>query len=227
MIEAACLIVTAAAYWGAKRLYIFLPKPYLSPLIVTPAVVILLVLLTGIPYTDYSLGTKWLSDMIGPATVTLAVPLYKNLDVLKKHTAAIVSGVLSGAIMAIFTSVILAEALHLAPNLAESLAPRSATTPIAMAIAGTIGGIPNMTALFTLVTGILGIVVGPLAIRLLRIENEIARGVLLGTSSHTAGTSKAFEFGPVAGSIASIAMILTAFITLCVTPPIMALLLLH
>ena len=226
MLAACCLFVTVFIYLGSKRLYIRIPRAYLTPLIITPAAVILIVLWGDVPYSSYNNGTKWLTDMIGPATVTLAVPLYKNLGILKKHAAAIVAGVLSGAILAILTSVLLAEALHLSPSLAESLAPRSATTPIAMAVAGAIGGIPNMTAVFVLITGILGVVAGPLVIRLLRIDNEIARGVLLGTSSHTAGTSKAFEFGAVAGSISSIAMILTAFITLCAAPWIMSLVLL-
>ncbi|WP_274649310.1 LrgB family protein [Paenibacillus humicola] len=218
MLPVFSFILTAIVYWGAKRLYVRVPRAYLSPLIVTPALVILIVLWGEVPYADYNTGTKWLTEMIGPGTVTLAVPLYKNLGMLKKHAAAITAGVLSGAILAILTSILLAKAFHLTTSLTESLAPRSATTPIAMAAAGVIGGIPSMTAVFVLITGILGVAAGPLAIRLLRIEHEVGRGVLLGTSSHTAGTTKAFEFGSAAGSISSIAMIMTAFITFCAAP---------
>lgn len=209
-----CLLLTAATYWIVKRFYKSYPKIYFSPLLITPVILILLLLWTGIPYETYNAGAHWISDMIGPATVALAVPIYKNLPILKKHAMTIISSVLFGSTIAIISSAWIAKALHLDTRMIESLAPRSATTPIAMAVSKITGGIPTITAVIVLITGLLGMVLGPIVIRLFRIRNDVARGVLFGTGAHAAGTSKAFEFGSVAGSTSSIAMILTAFFTL-------------
>lgn len=123
-----------------------------------------------------------------------------------------------GSSLAIVSSVWLAKELHLQNQIIDSLALRSTTTPIAMAMTEMLGGTPAITAIFVLMTGLFGMIVGPLIIRLCRIEHEIARGVLFGTSAHTAGTSKAFEFSVVSGSISSVAMIVTAFFTLGTAP---------
>ncbi|OXM86467.1 LrgB family protein [Paenibacillus rigui] len=218
LIALGCLAATIAIYMLTKRFYQKVPKLYFTPLLLTPAIVVLSLVLSGIPYESYHEGTHWLSDMIGPATVALAVPLYKNMAVLKKHAFTVLVSVMSGAMVAILSSAWLAKELHLSTEIMESLAPRSATTPIAMAVSQLTGGVPTITALFVLMTGLLGMLIGPVIIRIFRIRNDIARGVLLGTSAHTAGTSKAFEFSSISGSISSIAMILTAFITLLITP---------
>jgi predicted murein hydrolase (TIGR00659 family) len=218
MIAFCCLGFTLFIYWTAKRIYRAYPRVYLTPLLTTPVAVILMILCLGIPYDTYSFGDKWITDMIGPATVALAVPLHKNFAVFKKHAAVILTSVCTGAVLAFLTSAWLAQWLHLSPTIMESLAPRAATTPIAMAVSKSIGGIPNITAVFVMVTGLTGMILGPLVVKALRINNDIARGVLLGTSSHNAGTSKAFEFGSVTGTISSIAMIVTAFVTLCAAP---------
>jgi predicted murein hydrolase (TIGR00659 family) len=218
MLAFGCLCFTIVLYWGCKWIYQVNSKVYLTPLLITPAVVILIIGCFNIPYDTYNFGDKWLTDMIGPATVALAVPLYKNFGVFKKHAAVILISVCSGAVIAFLTSAVLAQWLHLSPAIMESLAPRSATTPIAMAVSQGIGGIPILTAVFVMLTGLMGMILGPLMVKTLKINNDIARGVLLGTSAHTAGTSKAFEYSSISGTISSIAMILTAFITLCAAP---------
>ncbi|MFC0214588.1 LrgB family protein [Paenibacillus chartarius] len=218
MLALVCFVITVAIYVAAKKLYRRIPVTLLTPLLTVPIAVVAIVLLFGIPYDTYAAGTQWITDMVGPGTVALAVPLYKNIGVLKKHAVTIGVSVGSGAVVAVLTSAWIADWLQLNAKLIDSLSPRSATTPIAMAISGQIGGIPSITAVFVLLTGLSGMIIGPLAVRALRIQNEVARGVLFGTSSHNAGTAKAFELGPVSGSIASIAMVLTAIITLCTAP---------
>ncbi|MFF2094028.1 LrgB family protein [Paenibacillus sp. NPDC058174] len=219
MMEAALwLLATIAVYAGAKRLYRMYPKLWLTPLLVTPAIIIIAIELLGVPFKQYNNGAGVLTDMIEPATVALAVLLYKHLDVLKKNALLIAVSVSSGAIAAIVTSAGLARLLGLNAQMMETLAPRSATTPIALAVSDMLGGLPTITAVATLITGLLGMIVGPLVVRLCRIRNPIARGVLFGTSAHSAGVSKAFEYGPVTGSVAGIAMLLTAFVTLCAAP---------
>lgn len=212
------LLFTISVYVTAKWIYRHKSKLYLSPLIVTPLLISLCLLWWKIPYDSYNSGAKWLTAMLQPATIAFAIPLYKYYKTLKKHAVAIVVSVCCGSVFAIISSGLLARSFHLNTQLVESMIPRSVTTPIAMDVSSSLGGIPTMTAVFVILTGILGTIIGPLVIRLFRIKNDIARGVLLGTSAHGAGTSKAFELSSLAGTISSISMILAGVFTLFVAP---------
>lgn len=218
MISLFSLIFTMSLYWGAKWCYKHKPKVYLSPLLTTPLFIVAFLFWTHISYESYNTGAKWLSNMLEPATIAFAVPLYKYFNILKKHATEIIVSVLSGSVVAIVSSLCVAKVLHLNTQIVNSLIPRSVTTPIAMDVSESIGGIPTITAVFVIMTGLLGTVIGPIIIRLLRIENEIARGVLLGTGAHGAGTSKAFELSSITGTISSLSMIMAALITLCMAP---------
>lgn len=212
------LAVTVLLYAGAKKFYRRFPRVYFTPLLLAPIAVVGLILAAGTPYEAYHTGAQPLSDMIGPATIALAVPLYKNAAVLQKHALAIVTSVFAGSTAAIASSVWMAKGLDLSGEITGSLAPHSATTPIAMATSDMLNGIPAVAAVLVLVTGILGMILGPAVIKLLGIRHDLAKGVLLGTGAHAAGTTKAFEFNTLAGSISSVAMILTGFFTLCTAP---------
>lgn len=222
MIGLIFLALTIGVYLLAKRIYTSSTKMYASPLIITPLLIIGFLLMTGIPYESYNAGGKWLTDLLQPATIAFAIPLHKNFKVLKKHAAEIAAGVLSGTVVAVISSMFLAKWLHLSSDLAASLVPRSVTTPIAMSISQSIGGVPSITAVFVIMTGVLGTMMGPSVLRLFRIDNEIARGVSLGTAAHGTGTSKAFELSSLTGTISSIAMILTALFTIGVAPAMLA-----
>ncbi|MEI2396833.1 MULTISPECIES: CidB/LrgB family autolysis modulator [Paenibacillus] len=214
--------LTIAVYLLAKRIYASSGKMYTSPLIITPLLIIAFLLMTGSSYESYNAGGKWLSDLLQPATIAFAIPLHKNFRVLKKHAAEIAAGVLSGTVIAVISSMLLAKWLHLSGDLATSLVPRSVTTPIAMSISQSIGGVPSITAVFVILTGVLGTMMGPSVLRLFRIDNEIARGVSLGTAAHGTGTSKAFELSSLTGTISSIAMILTALFSIGLAPALIA-----
>lgn len=213
-----CLLFTLGVYWTSKKVYSAKPKIYLSPLLVTPVVLILCLLIAKVPFESYNSGAKWLTDLLQPATIAFAIPLYKYYNVLKKHAVVIFVSVLSGSLVAMITSAFLGKWMHMDSDLVNSLVPRSVTTPIAMNVSQIIGGVPNMTAVFVIITGLMGSLIGPSMLKLFRIENEIARGVLLGTSAHGMGTSKAFEFSSLSGTISSISMILAALITLGIAP---------
>lgn len=217
-----CLIVTIVVYVLSKQLYRTHPRVYLSPLLITPLTIVIGLILCQIPYETYHSGGKWLSFVLQPATVAFAIPLYKYFDVLKKHALEILASVLTGSIVAIFSSAILAKWMHLDSELVTSLIPRSVTTPIAMNISEMIGGVPNITAVFVIMTGLLGVTLGPLVVKLFRIQGEVARGVLFGTSAHGTGTTKAFEFSSLTGTISSISMILAALFTLVAAPVIIS-----
>lgn len=221
------LILTLAVYYSVKWLYTKWPKVYLSPLFITPLVLVIFLLSAGIPYESYNMGGTWLSNLLQPATVAFAVPLYKHFKVLKKHAIEIIASVLFGSVVAMVSSVYLAKWMHLSTSLMTSLVPRSITTPIAINVSEVIGGVPNITAVFVIMTGLLGTIIGPSVLRIFHFDNEVARGILLGTSAHGMGTSKAFELSSLSGTISSISMILAALFTLGLAPYMMNMLLLH
>lgn len=218
------IVATLAIYAVSKKIYQRYPKVYLSPLLITPVMLILILMTRGISFEDYNTGGQWLSKMLQPATIAFAIPLYKYYDVLKKHAVVILVSVLAGSITAIVSSALIAELLKLDTSMISSLIPRSVTTPIAMNISQIIGGVPNITAVFVIITGLLGTMLGPMIVKWFRIESEVARGVLLGTGAHGTGTSKAFEFSSLTGTISSISMIVSALLTLGIAPILISLL---
>lgn len=225
MIQAALwLAITVVIYFTAKRLYGKYPKIYLTPLLVAPVIVILMMYLSGVSFNQYDKGAGWLTRLVEPATIALAITLYRHMDILRKNVWVIVICVTVGAVISVITSAGFAYLFGMDTEVVESLAPRSATTPIAVSIYSSIGGVPTITAVATLITGLIGILAGPLIVKWFGIKSSVARGILFGTSAHSAGISKALEYDPVTGSVASIAMMVTAFVTLLATPWIMGLL---
>lgn len=218
------LLMTTSLYVIAKHCYKKKPKIYLSPLITVPLLISLVLLFSHISYETYNEGAKWLSLMLQPATIAFAVPLYRYRAILQKHAYEIIFSVLLGSIVAICSSALIAEMLHIDPQVAGSLIPRSVTTPIAMDISQISGGIPSITAVFVIMTGLLGSLLGPFVIQFFKIKSEVARGILFGTSAHAVGTSKAFEFSTTTGTVSSLSMIIAAIISVCAMPLLMPLL---
>lgn len=214
----AYLLITIVIYAVAQFIYKQRKNLLFSPMLLTPLALITVLSLQNIPYETFNAGTHWLSDLLQPATVAFAIPLYKYFDLLKKHVHAILISVLTGSVLAIITTILLAVLCNIEAEIAASFAPRSITTPFAMAVSETIGGIPNLTANFVIVTGMLGSILGPLLIRVFKIESDIAKGVLLGMGAHAVGTSKAFELGDIEGTISCLSMILAAIITVLIGP---------
>jgi predicted murein hydrolase (TIGR00659 family) len=206
--------LTIFLYYIAKWLYYRKQRFYFSPLLIVPLLLAALLYSARIPYEIYFSGAKWLNLMLQPATVALAVPLYKYRGVLKSHAPEIISGVFFGSILAMISSILIAKGLNLDQLLIESLIPRSVTTPVALDVSRLIGGAPSITAVMVILTGILGSFLGPCVIRLCNIESDIARGVLLGTSSHALGTIRAFQFSSTAGAVSCVSMILAAIFTI-------------
>lgn len=211
-------IITVLVYSGAKFLYGRTKYILLSPLLICPILLIGLLLSSPISYETYHSGTQWITDMLQPATVAFAVPLYKYHKLLKKHALELIIGVSGGSMIAIISSMFYGKWLHVAPNMIDSLAPRSVTTPFAMNISQHIGGLPVMTAVFVILTGVTGMIVGPLVLRWLPIKQKISQGMLLGMGAHGAGASRAYEIGPTEGVIASLTMIVAGLVTIVLAP---------
>ncbi len=223
MLAVISFMVTIFSYLGAKILYKKKNSVLLSPLVTCPLVLIGLILSFHISYDVYHAGTQWITEMLQPAMVAFAVPLYKYRGLLKKYGLEIGIGVLSGSVIAVLSYVMYGNWLHLTPQILDSLAPRSVTTPIAMNISQMIGGLPAMTASFVIMTGIVGLVAGPFILKWFPIHQEVSKGMLLGMGANGAGTAQAYEIGSIEGAIASLTMIFAGLITILVAPMLVAL----
>lgn len=214
------LLLTLAIYLLSKKVYRTTNKMLLSPLIVCPTVILGLLVSLHIPYENYAEGGQWLTLMLQPATVALAVPLYKYRETVKKYLAEILVSVTGGATIAIVTSVMIAHFMGVSTELVTSLAPRSVTTPIAMSVSELLGGNPSITAVFVVCTGITGTMITSLTLKYAPIKSPVTKGLLYGVSAHATGTAKAYEFGQVEGVIASLAMIFMGIITTVIAPQV-------
>lgn len=212
------IVLTIIFYYGAKALYGRIGFVLLSPLLVAPAVLISCLLTLHISYSNYFVGGKWLTLLLQPAIVAFALPLHKHYETLKKHFPEVILSVMLGVFFALLSSALLGLRAGFAPQIIKSIAPRSVTTPLAMTVSNNLGGIPSLTAVFVIITGLSGIILGPLLIRLLRLRSPIAKGVLLGTGAHACGTSTALTIGSLEGTIASLAMIFAGLVTVFLTP---------
>lgn len=195
-----------------------LKHPVLNPLLIGIIIVIGFLKLTKIDYEIYYEQNNILNFLLGPATVVLSVPIYKNIDILKKHFKAVFIGVLVGTITSIVS--VLSIGLFLGANnkILLSMAPKAVTAPIAMEVSRVLGGIPSLTAGLVAITGIFGACFAPEILSFFKIENEIAVGIAIGTTTHALGTTRAFEEGEVQGSMSSLSIGLSGLITALVAP---------
>lgn len=219
------LFSTLFVYLTAKRVYRRYPHPLLTPILTSLLVLLAILLLGHIPYRAYDRGAAVYTWLLGPATVAFGVRLYKFSHVLRERAPEILLGVFAGTVAAIVSSLLLARAFALGALVARSLAPRSVTTPIAMDVSRIVGGAPDLTAAFVVVTGIVGNVMGPYLISLLRLRDPVARGVLYGTGSHGIGTAKAFEASMLEGTVSSLSLIVAGVMTALLAPWLVKLLL--
>ncbi|QUI22281.1 LrgB family protein [Vallitalea pronyensis] len=161
-----------------------------------------------IPFDAYNQGGSIISGFINPATVALALPLYKNFDLVKKYFHIISISVISGILASTLSVMGLSYLFHVGAAIKQSLIPKTVTTAIALPLSESVGGILSLTVIAVIMTGIVGTIFGPVLFKLLKVKHPIAQGVALGTSSHAIGTSKAVEIGQEVGAISSISLIL-------------------
>jgi predicted murein hydrolase (TIGR00659 family) len=206
--------ITYVIYLFSKKIYTKITAPFLHPLLVAPCFLIVLISITHVSANQYLQDSKWLSDLLGPATVAFAVPIYKNLSTIKKYLGTILISITTGTLVAIFSTFLLSELFHLKHDFIVSILPRSITTPIAIEVSKEIGGLPTLTTVFVIITGVMGGIVGPSVIKWLSIKTPIAKGLALGMGAHGVGTNKAMEYGKLEGVFSSLAMIFAALITL-------------
>jgi predicted murein hydrolase (TIGR00659 family) len=213
------LTLTLAAYVGANRLYIrFGRTPLLNPVLVAVLTLVLLLELTGTPFQTYFDGAQFVHFLLGPATVALAIPLYRQIQAVRRTLPALLTAILVGSASASISAVLIARLAGGSTPTQLALAPKSVTTPVAMGITEQLGGLPSLTAVLVILTGILGAMLGPILLDLLRITDRRTRGVALGTAAHGIATARAMQISEVAGAFAGLAMGINALATAVLLP---------
>ncbi|CAI0736537.1 CidB/LrgB family autolysis modulator [Serratia fonticola] len=212
------LPLTLVVFYAARKLAQKLHMPLLNPLLVSMAVIIPLLLLTGIPYERYFQGSKILNDLLQPAVVALAFPLYEQIHQIRARWKSIITVCFIGSMTAMISGGAIALLMGAKPEIAASILPKSVTTPIAMAVAESIGGIPAISAVCVIFVGILGAVFGHSLLSLLRINTNSSRGLAMGTASHALGTARCVEMDYQQGAFSSLALVICGIITSLAAP---------
>ena len=185
----------------------------LNPLLVSIVIVIIALKVFGISYEVYNASAKYISYLLTPATVCLAVPLYEQLELLKKNKVAVVCGILSGTLASLTGIFVLCMLFGFNHQQYVTMLPKSITTAIGIGISEELGGIVTITVAVIIITGVLGNMVAETVIKLAHIEEPIAKGLALGTSSHAIGTAKAMELGEIEGAMSSLAIAVAGLLT--------------
>ncbi len=198
-----------------------------NPVALAILLLVSLLLLTGTPYATYFSGAQFIHFLLGPATVALAIPLYLHWERVRRLLLPILAGLLTGSLTAILSAMGVAWLLGGSPQTLLSLAPKSVTTPVAMGIAEKIGGLPSLTAVMVILTGVIGAVAAPALLKGLRIHDDAVKGFAIGVAAHGIGTARAFQISSLAGAFAGLAIGLNAMLTALLAPLIVALLPFH
>ena len=219
------LTVTLLAYQGAWWLYRRAGfHPLANPVLLAVAALVLLLKLTGTPYQTYFDGAQFVHFLLGPATVALAIPLYTQLPKLRAMAFPLLAALVAGSLTATVSAVAIGKLFGASEASLLSLAPKSVTTPIAMGIAERIGGLPSLTAVLVITTGILGAVSARFIYQALGIADHAVRGFAIGVASHGIGTARAFQVSEQAGAFSGLAMGLNALLTALLVPLLIPLL---
>ena len=196
----------------------------MNPLLIAILIVIAVLLGFGIPKENYDKGGNYILFFLGPATVVLAIPLYKQMELLKKDIVPILTGIIVGSLTSILSVVFLSKLFHVNLSVATSMIPKSVTTAIGMEVSKQIGGITSLTVAVIVLTGIMGAVIGPSLLKIFKIKDEVAQGVAIGTAAHAVGTSKAMELGETQGAMSGLSIGIAGLVTVILAPILMNLL---
>ncbi|AUX73128.1 CidB/LrgB family autolysis modulator [Erwinia pyrifoliae] len=219
------LPLTVLVFLAARRLAAKVNSAICNPLLIAMAVIILLLLLLHMPYARYFQGSALLNQLLQPAVVALALPLYEQMPQIRIRWKSILSICFIGSLTAMTSGSAIALWLGATPQIAATLLPKSVTTPIAMAVSAALGGIPAISAVCVLIAGLLGAVFGHMLLNLLQVRSKFARGLAIGNASHALGTARAAEVDYQEGAFSSLALVLCGIITSLLSPFIFPLML--
>lgn len=218
------LAITFGIYFFARILQKKTGLVLLNPILLTIAILILFLKMTNISYETYHKGGHLIEFWLKPAVVALGVPLYLQLETIKKQLLPILLSQLAGCIIGVVSVVLIAQWMGASQEVVLSLAPKSVTTPIAMEVTKALGGVPSLTAAVVVCVGLLGAILGVQTLKLMRISSPIAQGLSLGTAAHAVGTSTAMDISSKYGAYASLGLTLNGIFTALLTPTILRIL---
>ena len=212
------ILITLIAYETGLYLQRRTGLAILNPLLISTVLIIIFLVMTGIDYDTYNSGGQILTFFITPATVALAVPLYRNFKLLVENIWPILLGILGGIIVNFISLYFLVKYTDLDEQLFYSLVPKSVTTPIGIELSSQIGGMPQITIAAIIISGLTGVIAGPIIFKVFRINDKVARGIAYGTTSHALGTTKAIEEGEVEGSMSGLSIGIAGLLTAIIVP---------
>ena len=196
---------------------------FLNPLLIANILIVGFLLTTEISLESYNVGGDYISVMLSPATVVLAVPLYRQISKLKQFWKPILAGIFAGSLTSLACVIVVSKLVGLSETLMLSLLPKSITIPMGSVVSAQIGGIPPVTIIAITITGITGAVAAPAVCKFCRIKHKVAQGIAIGTASHALGTTRAMEMGEVQGAMSSLSIGVAGLFTAIVTPIILSL----
>lgn len=212
--------LTIFVYSLIRKLQIKSKISILNPLLISSIIIIIILKTFSIDYEIYNSGAKIFTSLIGPATVALAIPLYKHQKLLKENVKVILISVIGSSIIHAISILIMVYALNLELKIGASLIPKSVTTAIASDISSSLNAYTNITVAVVIITGIIGASLAPSLNKIFKIKSEIAQGLALGSSAHAVGTAKAIELGEKQETMATLALILTGIFTVIISPTV-------
>ncbi|NMH75091.1 LrgB family protein [Bacillus sp. RO2] len=212
------ILTTYLAFLAMRHIYNRLRMPIFNPVATTTLVIIIGLHLTDISYDTYMLGGWWIQELLGPAVVALAYPLYHQRSKIIRYRIPLIAGILSGIVVGMVTGFLYVKVANLPSIYSASFLPKSVTSPIAMEIADLTGGIPSLAAALVILSGIFGALFGPVLMRILGITHFLGVGVGLGCAAHGIGTAKAMEYGEEEAAFSSISMTLSALLYAIILP---------
>lgn len=207
------VVVSLLAYGigtAAKKKWKF---AFLNPLLISIVLVILFLVIFQVDYESYNASAKYLSYLLTPATVSLAIPLYQQLELLKKNLFAVVLGILSGMLTSLVSVFVMALLFGLSHEEYVTLLPKSITTAIGMGVSEELGGYVTITVAVIIITGVLGNMTAEFICKVFRIKHPVSKGLAMGTASHAIGTAKAMELGEIEGAMSSLAIVVCGLCT--------------
>lgn len=207
------VIISLVSYGIGVLLKKKFKSPLLNPLLISIIITIAVLLILGIDYSKYYEGAKYISYLLTPATVCLAIPLYEQVELLKHNFRAIITGIVSGVVTSLCTILALAIVFRFSHEEYVTFLPKSITTAIGMGVSEELGGYVSITAAVIIITGVMGNIFAELVFRLFRIHEPVAKGIALGSASHAIGTAKAMEIGEIEGAMSSLSIVVSGIIT--------------
>ncbi len=207
------VILSLAAYGIGLYLHNKFQNDLVNPLLIAIALVIVFLLATGVPYQEYAKSSSYISYLLTPATICLAVPLYEQMKLLSRNFKAIMGGITAGMVSGLLTIYVLARLFHFDHASYVTLLPKSITTAIGMGVSEELGGYVSITVVAIIVTGVIGNIIAPFLLKLFHITDPVAKGIACGSAAHAMGTSRAMEMGAVEGAMSSLAMVAAGIMT--------------